>query len=75
MLSVVIGRQRSTTGKGKPAIQRRFEAVFIAWSHDQTVSAIANSILEQIIVSAAVNPGTESGDHVLAGDVAASTYD
>ena len=75
MHSVIIGRQRSTTGKGRPAIERRIEAVFIAGGHAQTEVAIANSILEQIIVSAGPNPEIESGDDILAGDVAATIYE
>jgi hypothetical protein len=73
--SVIIVGQCGTAGKRRCAIERGIKSVFVAGMQGKTESAIANHVLEAIIIAERIDADVESGDDIPAGQVAASTKD
>jgi hypothetical protein len=71
-LSIIIVGQCGTTGKRRRAIERGVKPVFVAGIQGQTESAIANHVLEAIIIAERLDTDVESGDDIPAGQVAAT---
>jgi hypothetical protein len=74
-LLVIIVGQRGTAEKRRRAIERGVKPVFVAGRQVKTESAIANHVLEEIIIALRKNADVESGDEISANEVAATTED
>jgi hypothetical protein len=49
--SVIFGGKRRPAAKRRRAIERRIEPIFIAQIHEQTVGAVVEGVLKEIIVA------------------------
>jgi hypothetical protein len=74
-LSVIIVGQCGTAEKRHRAIECGIKPVFVGGRQVKTESAIANHVLEEIIIALRKNADVESGDDISADEVAATTKD